>query len=111
MKALDRIVRGVLVINFALFILSFIPAFSGIGQHDPGFADDLWGKYRLDGWRGDFVWVCASTLLILVASMPFIVVGGVTSNKEPRYHRTAILSLVWMACFLVYLGYMLVNML
>lgn len=103
MKALDRILRAVIAINFALLVLSFIPAFSG-RQHQAGFADDLWGSYRLDGWRADVVWVCASTFFIMVASTPFIVVGGVRSTKDRRYHKTAILCLVWMACFLVYLG-------
>ena len=97
MRALDRILRGVLAVNFALFILSFIPAFSG-SWREPGLFDRLWGNYRLAGWRADFVWMGVSTL--------FIAVVGATSIREFRYHKTtAILCLVWLACFLFYLNY------
>lgn len=97
MTTLDRILRGLLAVNFALFILSFIPAFR------------LWSLPALDGWRLDFVWVCASTVFVVVASIPFIAVGGVTEIKERRYHRTAILCLVWIGCFLFYFVYNLLN--
>lgn len=109
MKALDRIVRGVLVINFLLFILSFIPAWSGIGQRQPGFSDRLWGAHLLYGWSADFLWVCASTLFIAVASIPFVAIGGVIAIKDRSYHKTAIFCLVWLGCFLFYLGYNLLN--
>ena len=109
MTPLDLTLRGVLLVNFALFILSFIPAFSGFG-HELGLADRLWGVYRVDGWRADVAWMCTSTPFIALASIPFIVVGGVTQIKQRRYHRTAIFCLVWLACFLVYLVWILVNM-
>ena len=108
MKTLDWILRVVLAIDFALFILSFIPAFSGVGR-EPGVADRLWGDLRIEGWRADVVWVCASTLFIMIAAIPFMDAGGVTTTKHQRYHTTAILSLVWMACFLVYVGFTLVH--
>ncbi|HKW11397.1 MAG TPA: hypothetical protein VJO33_13525 [Gemmatimonadaceae bacterium] len=110
LKALDRILRGLLAINFALFVLAFIPAYSGIGQREPGLSDRLFKAHVLYGWSGDVVWMCASTLLIGVASIPIIVVGGVTETKEPPFHRTAILCLMWLACFLVYLVYTVIHM-
>ena len=109
MKALNWILRAVLAVNFALFVLSFIPAISGYGR-EPGVFDSLWGGYRLDGWRADVVWMCASAPFILLASVPFIIVGGVTETKDIHYRRTAILCLVWLACFVVYLGWTLMHM-
>ena len=98
MTALDRTLRGVLAINFALFVLTFIPAFDGIYR--------LWRNKTLDNFNPTFVWVCASTVFVVIASTPFIVVGGVTETKERHYHKTAIFCLVWLACFLFYFGYM-----
>lgn len=109
MKALDWFVRGVLAINFALCILSFVPSYSGIGQRDPGFSARLPGANFLYGWSADFLWICVSTPFIVVASVPFILRGGVTEIRERRYHRTAILCLVWIPCFLIYFFYNLAN--
>ncbi len=44
------ILRGSLAVDFALCVLTFIPAFSGIGR-EPGLADRLLGNYRFGGWR------------------------------------------------------------
>ena len=109
-RALEHIVRVLLAINFVLFVLTFIPAFSGIGQPEPGLADRLWGDYRFAGWRADIVWVCATSVFIGLSTTAFVVDGGVWSVKDRRYHNTAIVCLVWLACFLVYLGYCLLHM-
>lgn len=100
MIVLDLILRSVLAVNFLLFFLSFIPAY----QRWPNPA-----KLDLGGFRIDFVWVCISTLFIVVASIPFFVVGGIAQTKQARFRRTAILCLLWLVCFLIYLGYSLLN--
>ena len=100
MTAVDLILRGAVAINFVLFSLSFIPAYRLWGNPD---------QLTLSGFRIDFAWVCISTLFIVVASIPFMVVGGITETREPRFHRTAVLCLAWLMCFLIYLGYNLVN--
>jgi len=100
----DLILRGVLVVNFALFVLTFIQSFSGIGPgSEPGLADRWWGKVRFDGWRADVVWVCAST--------PVVFVGGLRSAQTPGPRATTtILCRVWLVCFGFYLNYILVHM-
>ena len=106
MTASGSILRTAVVINFALFLLMVMPESSLIGQ----LPEHLWGAYRFDGWSADVVWVCASTPFIVIASIPFIILGGVTEVKERHFHRTAILSLVWLACVPFYLGYLLLHM-
>ena len=103
MSATDWVLRGVPAVNFTLFLLSFIPAFSGIGP-EPGVADRLWGNYRLAGWRADVVWMCASTVIIGTGSLRS------TSERGPR-RMTSIICRVWLACFVVYLSYTLLHML
>jgi len=101
-RVLGRILLSVLAVNFALFILSFIPQFSGIGS-EPGLFDRLWGNYRLAGWRADVVWICASTI--------FIIVGGIAPMRGRGFDKTtAILCWVWLACFFFYLRYTLSHM-
>ena len=90
MRTLDWIVRGVLARNFALFIALFIPAYSGIGQRDPGCSER---RIRV-GVRINRVHNRRLNPL---------------QTKERHYHETAILCLVWLVCFLVYLAYSLVN--
>lgn len=97
MKALDRVLQVILVVNFVLFTLSFIPAVSGIGP-EPGLFDRLWGNFRLLGWRADFVWMCVSTVLV-------VIVGLAPTRKHIYGKSTTIISWVWVACFLFYLRY------
>jgi hypothetical protein len=102
MRAIGWILRGLLALNFALFLLTFIPAFSGIGPR-PGLADRLWGDHTFGGWRADVAWKCASTILIFAAGVRWI--------KE---NRSAMLTIIayrlWLACFLIYLGYIVIHM-
>jgi hypothetical protein len=101
----DLMLRGMLAVNFALFVLTFIPAFSGIGPgSEPGLADRLWGRVRLDGWRVDVVWVCLSTAAVCV--------GGLRSAQTPGPRATTtILCRVWLVCFGFYFNYIFVHML
>gem|GEM_PF-3030432 len=96
------ILRIVLAANFVLFILSFIPAVSGIGPK-PGLFDRLWGNYRLAGWRVDVLWMCVSTVFIFGGGIRWIAKRGLTNP-------TAILCLVWLVCFLFYAGHIVVHM-
>lgn len=105
LRGLDWFLRAAVVINFALFLLMLMPESSLMGQ----LPERLWGTYRLDGWSADVVWVCASTAFIVIASIPFIVLGGVTEVKDRRFHRTAVFCLVWLACLPFYLGYVLLH--
>jgi hypothetical protein len=103
MRALDWIIRGLLAADGLLFILTFIPAFSGIGNGGPGLADRIWGHDPSGGWRGEVVWMCLSTVVILV--------GGLRPTAEPGAERTTSnLCWAWLACFVVYLGYVVMHM-
>jgi len=102
MRNFGWILRGLLAVDFALFVLTFIPAFSGIGQ-EPGLADRLLGNYRLGGWRADVVWMCASSVLIIAIGLPWI--------RENRYAIiTRIAWFLWLACFSFYLIYIVIHM-
>jgi hypothetical protein len=102
MRVADWIVRGLLAINVALLILTFIPAFSGIGP-EPGVADRLWGNYRFGGWRADVVWMFVSTIVILA--------GGLRPTVEHGPERTTSnLCWAWLACVFSYFGYVVTHM-
>ena len=102
MRAIGWIIRALLAVNFALFLLTFIPAFSGIGA-EPGLADRLWGNYRFDGWRADVVWMCASTMFIFATGLMWI-----RKNRSARI--TIIAFCLWLVCFLFYLYYITFHM-
>jgi hypothetical protein len=106
MKVLGWSLRALIAIDFALFILTFVPAFSGIGQQ-PGLADRLWGDYRLGGWRGDVVWVFGSTLAIFVLGMVFAVCS---SKSERDYKITIGLWAIWLICFCDYAFHIVIHM-
>jgi hypothetical protein len=70
MKILERVMCAVIAVNFALFMLTFVPAFSGIGQQ-PGLADRLLDNYRVAGWRADIVWVITSSAVLLFFAVTY----------------------------------------
>ena len=102
-RTVDWFLRGLVAVDFALFVLLFVPAFSGIGRQQPGVADRLWGAYRVAGWRADVVWVCGSTVFILLAAIGPASLRGVS-------RLTATLCRLWMGCFVVYAGYVVLHM-
>jgi hypothetical protein len=102
MKIFGWILRGLLAVDFALFVLSFIPAFSGIGP-EPGITDRLLGNYRFGGWRADVVWMCASSVFIIVIGLRWI-----RENRSANITRIA--WLLWLACFPIYLIYTVIHM-
>ena len=102
MRDVDWLIRGLLAINVALFILTFIPAFSGVGQ-GPGVADRLWGSVRFGGWRADVVWMLVSSIVILF--------GGLRRTAERGAEKTTSnLCWAWLACLFFYLCYAVMHM-
>jgi hypothetical protein len=91
------------VVNLALLVLTFVPAFSGIGSNASGLADRAWGNIRLAGWRADVVWVCASTLFILLAAIGPASERGISG-------LTSALCRVWLGCFVIYGSYTVLHM-
>jgi hypothetical protein len=70
MRALRLVVYAILLVDVCLFVLSFVPWFSGVNRKfnaGPGVADHLFGSRTVGGWRGDVVWMVGSTLLLAVA--------------------------------------------
>lgn len=102
MSTTDRALRSLLAVDLVLLVLTFIPAFSGIGQQ-PGLADRLWGGVRLGGWRADVVWMCGSSLLIVASGLPRRTIPGLRRT-------TVVLCRLWLPCFAIYLGYTLTHM-
>jgi hypothetical protein len=109
MKAVPWLIGVLTAVNFILFVLTFVPAFSGIGVGPhPGLADRLWGDYRFGGWRADIVWVITSTAGILILALPY---SQSTSAKRTRARKLVLASCaVWLVCFLVYARYVLMHM-
>ncbi len=102
MRIFGWILRGLLAVDYVLFVLTFIPAFSGIGP-EPGLADRLLGNYRFGGWRADVVWMCASSAFIIGTGFPWI--------KHNRSAKTTRISwFLWLACFPFYLFYIILHM-
>lgn len=91
-----------LALDVAVLILTVIPVFSGKDPM-PGLVDQLWGKERFGGFRADVVWMCVSTIVILV--------GGLRPTIEPGAERTTSnLCWAWLACFIFYLCYIVTHM-
>jgi hypothetical protein len=98
----DRVLRGLVAVDFVLLVLTFVPVFSGIGQ-DPGLADRWWGSARVGGWRADVAWMCGSSLLVLVGGLP----GGAELGLR---RRTVVVCRLWLPCFVLYVGYTVFHM-
>ena len=107
MKTLERVLCAVIAVNFVLFVLTFYPAFSGIGPQ-PGLADRLWGNYRVAGWRADIVWVITSSVVIL--SVAAIYAASPIAKERRAYKLVITSSIVWLACFVVYVRFVLTHM-
>lgn len=102
MRPMDWIIRSLLAVDVALLILTIIPASSGMDPM-PWLVDRLWGKERYGGFRADVVWMCVSTIVILV--------GGLRPTIEPGAERTTSnLCWGWLGCFFAYLCYIVTHM-
>jgi hypothetical protein len=107
MRVVGWFICAAIAVNFILFVLMFIPAFSGIGP-EPGLADRIWGNYRLGGWRADVVWVVISTVAILMLGLAY---AKSPSVKGSRAHKVVVTSCaVWLGCCVVYAGYVVIHM-
>jgi hypothetical protein len=83
MDAIDWLLRSLVVVDFALLVLTAFPTFSGIGS-TPSVADRWWGHFRLAGLR---------------------------PLRDPGPARTtALLCRLWLPFAVVYLGYALLHM-
>jgi hypothetical protein len=102
MRIYGWILRSVLAVNFLLFVLTFIAAFSGIGR-EPGLADYLWGNYRFDGWRADVAWIFVSSVFIFTTGRSWI-----RKNRSEEITQTA--WSIWKVCFPIYLFYIFIHM-
>lgn len=103
MTPMDWLLRSILLANLVLLGLSFVPAFSGVGER-PGLADRLWGEIRFGGWRADVAWMFGSTLLLLTA-------GVVLRTREPgARQQTSMLCVLWLPCFVLYMFYVVSHM-
>jgi hypothetical protein len=89
--------RTVVVINFLRFGLSFFPGFEGtpgrIGLSDLIFAS------RLGGFRVDFVWLVATTPVILLVT----IFRAPSFRDDRRAKFDAILGASWVLAFIFYL--------
>jgi hypothetical protein len=102
MKIFGWILRGLVAVDFALFVLTFFPAFSGIGG-GPGLADRLFGDYRFGGWRADVVWMCASSVFIFFTGLVWV-----GKNRSARI--TFVAWCLWIGCFPLFLFYIVIHM-
>ena len=107
MRVLGGLLCSVIAVNFILFVLTFFPAFSGIGAQ-PGLADRLWGNYRFAGWRADIVWVVTSSAVLFLLSLAYSVSS--TARRSRAYKLVVISSLGWLGCFVVYVRYIFSHM-
>ena len=107
MKVLGWVLCSVIGVNFMFFVLTFVPAFSGIGP-DPGLADRLWGSYRVGGWRADVVWVFASSAVLFFLAVAYA--SSRSARRSRAYKLVVTASTVWLGCFVVYIRYILIHM-
>jgi hypothetical protein len=91
------VLRSVLVINFLLFALSFIPYVEGSGNA-PGIMDQIFPAGN--GFRPDFLWLILSTICIgasFVASL-------YSQRLRSEYRSELLFSALWIVAFIVYVA-------
>ena len=71
----------------------------------------LFGGYRLGGFRIDFVWLIASTLVIALVAGFFVIVLIFIPDyrKDPEARLNACLSIGWVIAFTAYIASMLLR--
>lgn len=94
--------RGIVAINFTRFALLFSPRFEGSESH-AGEADRLFGAYRIGGFRADFAWLVATTLLIVLSLFYFR--SNIRKERSTRFDT--FLGGAWVAAFVIYIVRML----
>jgi hypothetical protein len=106
-RVLGWVLCAVIAVNFMLFVLTFVPAFSGIGRN-PGLADRLWGSHTVGGWRADVVWVVTSTVVIFFLGLAYA--ASPSAKRSPAYKLIVTSCAVWLGCFIVYVVYVFIHM-
>jgi hypothetical protein len=97
-----NVLPTVVAVNFAILALSFTQWYEG-GPNKIGVADSLFGWARVLGWRGDVVWLFASTLFALVTLL--VAIPHVRADKSAR--RSALLGFCWMIGAVLYVRHIL----
>lgn len=93
------VLRVVIALNFVLIILSFFPWFEGTEQK-PGVADEIFGRYRLGGFRADFVWLTVSTVVIFFCLRSILRI----SKTNTRMKLDLCLHIAWIVAFMVFVA-------
>ncbi len=71
-RAIRFLLVGVVGFNLVLMAISLTSWFGGT-ERTPGVADQIFGKVRLGGFRGDIVWLMVSTVILFLAMFVFII--------------------------------------
>ena len=79
----DFILRAGVIVNLLLISLTWWPRFSG-SEQQVGLADDLFGQFRVGGFRIDVVWLVISSAALFFACFYFF--------NNTRERRTALLN-------------------
>jgi hypothetical protein len=95
---LTWVLRGILVLDFVRFALSFSAEFEGTARR-PGIIDKLVGSYTVLYFRADFAWLLGSTILVLPATFYFWAV----SRRNLGARLDLYLCLGWLVAFAIYL--------
>jgi hypothetical protein len=93
------VLRVVIALNFIRFALSFLPWFEGTAAQ-PGLADEVFGRYRVGGFRADFVWLVASTAVIL-CFIPYVLRK---SKSSPKMKVDSYLCVAWIIAFILFVA-------
>ena len=94
------ILRTVIGLDFAYYVLSFFPWII-----NSGFANRLFNPHHTYGFRSDFLWIVFSTIAIFFAMFGFI-----PNFKESRRARMNVyLCLASIAAFPIYIFWLLLS--
>jgi hypothetical protein len=95
---------ALVAVNFAMLALSFTRWYEG-GPHEIGVADHLFGWARVFGWRGDVVWLFASTLFAFVTLL--VAIPQIKADHSAR--RSALLAFCWIIGAVFYVWHILTS--
>ena len=72
---IDFLVRACVIVNLVLILLTWWPRFSG-SENQAGLADQVFGQFRIGGFRIDLVWIVLSSAVLFFASFHFFNSSG-----------------------------------